>query len=103
MNKDVRAKTKEEIREEFLNYLRNLSSYWANSEHQLTEKERCDGLVFSILATIDGDSYVLPAIDLIFRPHPEDKQYKIDTKENYIEDGICINDDIFLHEIWYKD
>ncbi|MFP0271508.1 hypothetical protein [Acinetobacter baumannii] len=90
---------KEMIRDELLGQFRNFARYWA--QHKGTDLEKCEGLVHSILTTIDGRG-VFPAIDLVIRPHPDDKQYHIDNGDDYIEDGTVINDDVLLHELFYK-
>jgi hypothetical protein len=35
-------------------------------------------------------------------PHPDDKQYNIDNGEQWVEDGQIINDDVMLHDLYYK-
>ncbi|MGR2824193.1 hypothetical protein FY048_01420 [Acinetobacter sp. 1124_18A] len=90
---------KEVIREELLENFRNLARYWAQSEG--SDLEKCEGLVHSILTTFDGLS-VFPAIDLVVRPHPEDKQYFIDNGCDYIEDGTVINDDLVLNDLFFR-
>lgn len=90
---------KEVIREELLENFRNLARYWAQSEG--TDLEKCEGLVHSILTTFDGLS-AFPAIDLVMRPHPDDKQYFIDNGCDYIEDGTVINDDVVLNDLFFR-
>ncbi|MFL1475160.1 hypothetical protein ACJOYF_18365 [Acinetobacter baumannii] len=90
---------KEKIRDELLGQFRNLARYWA--QHEGTDLEKCEGLVHSILTTIDGLG-VFPAIDLVIRPHPDDKQYRIDNGDDYIEDGTVINDDVVLNDLFFR-
>lgn len=88
--------TKEEARDNFLNSAKAIAFYWSNAD--VTKREACDGVVFSLMNIFDGTSGSFPcAIDLILRPHPDDKQYHIDEEEDYISDGMCINDDVHLH------
>ena len=94
-----RAKTAEEVREEFLIHIREISNYWSSLPNR-TDKERCDGVAFSILNIIDGCSS-LPSFDLLVSPHEDDKQYNIDEGEDYYEPKMMIND-CMLHEIYYK-
>lgn len=98
-----RAYTKDEMREEFLEQIRILVNYWGgdsdNKVKEKTSKEKLDGLAFSILNIFDG-STVLPAFDIVVRPHKDDKKYNIERGEKYYEDGICFNDDVILHELW---
>ena len=95
-----RAITAEEAREDFLNHIHALVEYWANLPDH-TDKEKCDGLAFSILVTLDGESADLPALDLLLSPHPDDKQFHIDEDEDWYESGMMIND-CALHELWYN-
>ena len=94
-----RAKTAEEVRGEFLNYIRAISKYWA-SQPDKTPQEKCDGLAFSILVIFDGDTTALPGFDIALSPHPDDKQYYIDHRENWYEPGMVIND-CSLHDLWH--
>lgn len=97
-----KAKTKEELMDDFVSSAKHLADYWSRIE-SITDKGKCDGVVHSILVMIDGMSGAFPcAIDLVMRPHPEDKQYNIDNDDDYIEDGMVINDDVMLHERLYK-
>lgn len=98
---ESRAYTKKELRDEFLGALRMICSYWADVGKDKSPKELCESVVFSVLCQIDGVSGI-PSMDLVCRPHPDDKQYHIDNEENWIEDGTVINDECMLHELWYK-
>lgn len=98
-----RAYTKEEAREQFLNQLKTLSSYWSGKmTTDRTIQERCDGLVFSILSMIDGCSVAMPCINLSIIPHPDDKAYLIANGEKYYEHGLVLNDDCALHELYVR-
>ena len=92
-----RAITKEEAREEFLKQVKALVAYWAEIEKE-TVIEQLDGLAFSILNIFDGSTMIFPTLDIVIRPHEDDKEYCIDVGENYYEDGMAINDDTMLHE-----
>lgn len=96
-----KVKSKAEIRDVFLSHIKHLVHIWNRSEG--TSKEKLEGLAFSIMSTIDGVSGGFPcAIDLVMRPHEDDKQYNIDNGDDYNEDGTCINDDTMLHEVIFK-
>lgn len=73
-----------------------ISEYWGNCAKN--PKEAADGAIFSMLNLIDGSRMEMPAMDLVLRPHPEDKAYCIDAEEDYFEDGMVINDETMLHE-----
>ncbi len=103
-----RTYTKDEMREIFLHSMKQRCAYWAkcdlSGEEFVFEDEteyRLEGLLFSFMTIIDGCTD-LPAIDLSFSPHEDDKQYHIDNGDDYYPDGIIFNDDIMLHEILRK-
>lgn len=96
-----REYTKEEVRKMVLEHMRHLAQYWAIIPKDVTVLERCEGVAFSILNIFDGTSSGLPAFDLVVRPHPDDKQFHIDEGENYMPDGLVINDDCHLHDLFY--
>jgi hypothetical protein len=98
-NSTSRAYTAEEAREMFLNQVRAYAEYWAELPGK-TDKERCDGLAFSLMNIFDGTSAGLPALDIVARPHPADKPYHIDEGTNYFEDGTVLNN-CMLHELYY--
>lgn len=95
------AYTKEEARKAFLDHIRALATYWANVERQTTE-ERISGALFSVLSLIDGSTLTFPAMDIVLRPHPEDKAFHKGEGEKWFKDGMVINDDVHLHELFYK-
>lgn len=94
--------TKEESRQMFLSAVSDACWYWSQLEDR-TEKERLDGLAFSLLNIFDGTSSFPCAIDLVLRPHPDDKDFLIAEGTDYIEDGLVINDDVYLHDLWCKE
>jgi len=96
-----REKTKEEVRGEFIDYIRSVVDYW--SEHGGDSKDVAEGVAFSILTGIDGSAGGLSfSLDLSVSVHPEDKDYYISEGENYYQDGMVINDDVHLHDILFK-
>ena len=95
-----RAKTVEEAREEFLHHLRGLAAYWSEVPNQ-TIRERCDGLVFSILNIFDGTSAGFPAMNIALAPHKDDQAFNEAEGENWYESGMIIND-CYLHEMYFK-
>lgn len=96
-----RAFTKDEVREQVLAHIRNVSHYWAAEQNAGTVRERCEGVAFSVLSMIDGCTD-LPAFDIVVRPHPDDKQFCIEEGENYMPDGLVINDDCHMHELFCR-
>lgn len=94
-----KAKTKDEMLSDFISAVNCVADYWSRVEN-ISNKDRCHGVKHSILTIIDGMSGSFPcAIDLVLRPHPDDKQYYIDDGEDFIEDGMVINNDVYLHEV----
>lgn len=101
-----REYTAEEVRTLLLGRVSDLVDYWAKvPNHDLIG--RLDGLAFSILAELDGDSSELPRFVVSPQPHPGDKQYHQDNNENWFpeflnnKDGVC---DVAggLHEHWHE-
>ena len=93
-----KAKAVEEVQKELIGQIKCISSYWANLPNK-TDKERCDGVAFSILNILDGTSS-LPAFDLLVSPHEGDKQFHIDNGDDYYEPKMMVND-CMLHELFY--
>lgn len=94
---------KEAAREAFLDQVRAYVDYWAHPDVQRDNvKERLSGLAFSILNIFDGTSAMMPAFDIVVRPHPDDKAYQQAEGEDYYVDGMVINDDCHLHELFYR-
>jgi len=98
--------TTEEVREQFLEAVRARIIDWSNNNRR-NEKEKLEGLAFSILSLIDGESIDLPGFILAPAPNSEDKQYYIKRNKNWypenheIEDKIkcditgCLHDRLF--------
>lgn len=99
MSDGSRVYTKEETREMFLAELEDKVTYWRNLKTPATDP--FDGLLHSILCVIDGVAG-LPSFDITVRPHSDDKKFHEDEGENYFEDGLVINDDVYLHDLLYK-
>jgi hypothetical protein len=78
--------TQEEIRSQFLSHVRHLVAYWAKLPEK-TARERCEGVAFSILSTIDGCSMELPAFVLVPAPHPDDREFSRKRRENWYPDA----------------
>lgn len=84
-----REYTKTEMREKFLNSVRNITEYWATTELDSENdnvKYRCEGVAFSLMVLLDGGSGGSPGYLIISTTHPDDKEYHIKRKENYYPD-----------------
>ncbi len=101
MENKPRAYTEEEVRGQFINHLNSLIDYWLEQKSVQTEKQKMQGLVFSILNIFDGNTFALPAIDLVLSPNVSDKEYHIQNDENWYEKGMVINN-CQLHELFCK-
>lgn len=98
---EPRAYTADEACDQLLDQIRGLARYWA-AQPDKTPQERCDGLAFSILTLIDGQTTSnLPAITLVLEPHPDDKEFYRAEGENWYEEGMAINTDCMLHDNYY--
>jgi hypothetical protein len=101
-----RAFTKDEVTEMFLGHMWSLVDYW--SHQQTTDKEKLKGLLFSILATLDGVDMDMPKFLVIPDPHPADKAWFTKQRENYYEDftvpkgTVCVEASIPLHNAMYE-
>jgi hypothetical protein len=94
---EPRAKTAEEVRKEILDHFRVMVDYWAHLDGK-TKAEALDGLMFSVLVTLDGGSG-LPAFDLVCSPHPDDEEFLRSEGENWYPAGVVINE-CQLHDLW---
>jgi hypothetical protein len=104
-----RAYTVEEMRDMLVDHFRNLAKYWAKTDlsrpefKPALEKDgetlyRLEGLLFSILVTLDGGSMGLPAFNITASPHPEDKKFHRENGENWWPEDVVINE-CQLHDI----
>jgi hypothetical protein len=101
---EPRAKTPEELRDEFMDTCRALADYWVGPlVERGTCHERLSGFLHSVLCIFDGVSGGLPAFDITASPHPDDKEYCRAEGEDWIEPGTVINDDCMLHEMLYRE
>jgi hypothetical protein len=98
-----RQYTNDEVKEMFLQHVKALVQYWAGGlVGDKPAAERLDGLAFSILATIDGSSAVLPAFILAPMPHSGDKDYNLSHGENWFPEAPDVECDIAgtLHDCY---
>lgn len=102
---EPRAWTSEELCTTLIDHFYHLVQYWYNvdiDDSYPKDKDpvlyRLEGVVFSVLAALDGSCIDIPAYDLVARPHPSDKDYLISNGENWIEEGTTIS--TMLHELF---
>jgi hypothetical protein len=91
--------TQEQVQDRFLNLVRDAARTWAGSDLP-DDLARCEGIVSTVLGIFDGKSEGLPALDIVVHPHPSDRAYCIENGENYYPQGLVINDDCTLQELW---
>lgn len=75
--------TREEARYLFLKHMVSMVDYWENESRATTSKEKLEGLLFSILAALDGSSAEIPGYILIPSTHDSDKEYAIKQGYDY--------------------
>lgn len=98
--------TTEQIRDLFLDQVRVMVNYWSNLPDK-SEKEKLEGLAFSILTILDGGT-TLPGFIVAPITDPEDKEYHITEGEDYYPENHHIEDKIkgdiagALHEHFFK-
>lgn len=92
--------TNEEACERFVEHSLGIAKEWA-SYTEKTPRDRCEGVVFSMLAMIDGSNVGSPAFNLTPRIDPTDKEWAINNECNYYEDQP-INEYISLHDLYHK-
>lgn len=102
MDEKPTAYSADELRDQLLDAIRARTRLWATlpdvdaaTGESRTILDRCEGVVFSVLAVLDGCAD-LPAFDLVARPHPDDKAFHQAEGERWVEDGTTISD--MLHE-----
>lgn len=103
-----REYAKEEIRSEFLNHIRGAVHYWDGKLNDpQTQRERLEGLAFSILVLLDGGTD-FPGCVVIPDPHHDDKEDAIENDSDYYHQVVISPElksaDIAgsLHEYWCK-
>jgi hypothetical protein len=96
------ARSPEDIRADFIAQCKVMVNYWDNDSRTPDTSAKLSGLLHSILVIIDGSSGGFPVgLDLVCRPHPDDKAYLQSEDEDWIEDGTVLNADVMLHELLY--
>ncbi len=100
-----KEKTEDEIRTEFLNYIRGLVTYWDKVDER-SSKEKLEGLAFSILAMLDGVSGGICGFVVAPATHKDDKQYHIDNGEDYYpqnhENDVKCDISGVLHDLFHE-
>ena len=66
-------------------------------DSDLSSRDKCHGVAFSILAAFDGTRTGMPALDLVIRTDAGDADRAQQQGENYFQDGTVINAERNLH------
>lgn len=97
-----REYTTDEVRELFLDHVRQMVLYWERESRPKTTRERLEGLAHSLLVLLDGGT-VLPGFIVAPRPHKDDKAFCKSDGENWFPEAPDVPSDIggCLHELFY--
>jgi len=85
-----REYTEEEVRQKFLEQVWHTINYWLNESGRPDAKDKLEGLAFSLLANIDGDSVAIPGFVMTPNNSPEDKDYYESHGQNWYPDDCDI-------------
>lgn len=97
---EPRPHTEDECREMLLDDLWAAAHYWADLPEK-TNRSRAEGLLHSVLATLDGCSMGTPGFKVIPSPHEEDETYHRERGENWWPNDIDLVGG--LHEQLYSE
>lgn len=105
--KRPRQYTRDEVQDLFLRHISNMVDYWLKESRAETTEEKLEGLAFSILTAIDGQSCALPGFILAPNPHHSDGPYHKSHGENWFprnttEDVVACDIGGDLHGNWHK-
>ena len=101
----LREFTESEIRDKFLAHVWQTINYWDALPNR-TNRNKMEGLAFSILSSLDGSSAALPKFIVAPDPHPDDREFLRGEDENWYPENHAapVKCDISgcLHELFYK-
>lgn len=72
--KKPRELTPKQVRERFLKHIAAHVEWWATETRAHDVRDRLEGLAFSIMTLLDGET-LLPGFCVAPSPHPDDKKY----------------------------
>jgi hypothetical protein len=94
---EPREKTKEEVVTEFLEHMQGMVRYWDRLDK--SPRDKLEGLLFSMLTTIDGCSAGMCGLSLTPSFHPDDPEFLKGEGEDWYPTCV-INDEVHLHELY---
>jgi hypothetical protein len=95
--------TNEQVRERLLRLFAGMVDYWEKeAPPQRTLRERLNGLAFSMLAALDGESPGVPGFIVAPSPHKTDREYLQGQGRDWFPETPAVPTDIAgsLHEKW---
>lgn len=102
MKKQPTHYSEKEVRQKLYEHMRSLCDYWSkvDNDWNKTEKQRMEGLCFSLLVLFDGYTCAdLPAFDIRLSPHKDDKKFHVSRGERWFKKNMLIND-CLMHDEW---
>ena len=99
----ARAYTVEEVKKQFLDHAHAMVEYWNNLDEG-NQRDRLDGLAFSIMSMLDGCAITIPGFAVVPQPHSTDKKFHQERGENWYPETKELKHDIAgtLHEEWHR-
>ncbi len=101
--------TREEMRDKLLTKFSTILDYWLDESRAETVEDRMEGMMHSVLSTLDGSAADMPGFLLIPNVTPADDKYHRQNGEKHappITDDTTIGDAIdvggVLHELWHR-
>jgi hypothetical protein len=105
---EPREYTPEEVKQHFLDHIWEMIEYWDKLKPRTgarSQRERLEGLAFSLLVTLDGCSGGMPGFIVAPSTHESDKEYHKEQGENWYpqNNDAKVNCDIggTLHDDFY--
>jgi hypothetical protein len=96
-NSKPREYTVKETQEKLIRYLWGVLDYWLYESRATNTRDKMEGLLFTILSTLDGSSADIPGFQLIPYVGTGDKEHHIKFGENWYNDKEDIGG--YLHEL----
>ena len=92
--------TTKEVQEKLIKHLWGVLEYWYSESSVPSTRDKMEGLLFSILSTLDGSSVGMPGFKMIPSVEPSDKKFHIEFGENWYNDEEDIGG--YLHELLHR-